>query len=695
MGKIDLTRALRINTQTGELRGLKGAGFAWVKPAPSGAFTPATLFARGEKGTWTTPSGFFADTEGTQPAALGEGVARVSDLGESGWHALQPDPSRRPLLGRAPKGGRRNLFTRTEEFNTGSWTRFDIASLAQDGPTSPFGAPSWTLVSSGGTARLRQFRDHLPNTDYVMSWVAKKGTASILEFGNQGRARFHSVTFDLDAGAVISNGSGDWNPQASIQDLGDGWFCCAVRYTTTEGFNPASSEAGLRWSTAAGDSVYLASAQLELGSEPTPYQRVSSPLDVTENGATSPAFLHFDLSDDALEAEASNGWFDVIMFGRAKTWLQRNVRIPSGGTLAIGPTTITGGADNLLSSLGGIVGWLAIDRSLTDPEIDDLQGYYNAFGAAAVMGVSQTEPAPEPEPEPKEPDSSDAVWTLEDATYLGQSPALSGSDMRTVEFSANGLRAYAVFRSTEVVRQYDLSEPFDIQSAAPAGNGAHDFSGYIATGVRGDSVAHGFFIRKDTGTTAWLWNRTEIWELTLSTAWDITTATQTGYLYLGATMSRGHDIDWKADGTRWFVEDRNNDRVYQWDCAIPWDVETSTLAGSYAIPNGDGVRGIELDPTGSRMFLMHTTAQEAREYHLSTLWDVTTASVVRAVDVSGQSGNPRSIVFRPDGTQFFVGDASSRRVHLYGPPALDGRTYQTTDGETFQTSDNKLFTVEK
>ena len=33
MGKIDLTRALRINTQTGELRGLKGAGFAWAKPA--------------------------------------------------------------------------------------------------------------------------------------------------------------------------------------------------------------------------------------------------------------------------------------------------------------------------------------------------------------------------------------------------------------------------------------------------------------------------------------------------------------------------------------------------------------------------------------------------------------------------------------------------------------------------------------
>lgn len=263
------------------------------------------------------------------------------------------------------------------------------------------------------------------------------------------------------------------------------------------------------------------------------------------------------------------------------------------------------------------------------------------------------------------------VWTLEGASYVDQSAALTGSDMRTVEFSADGMRAYAVFRSTQVIRQYDLDAPWNILSANAAGDGAHDFSGYITSGERGDSVAHGFFIRKDTGTTAWLWNRTEVFELTLSTPWDITTATNTGYLDLGATMSRGHDLDWKADGTRWFVEDRNNGRVYQFDCSTPWDIETSVAAGSYAIPNVNEVRGIELQPDGGRMFLMHTSAQEAREYALATPWDVTTASLTRSFDVSGQSDNPRSIVFRPDGGLFFVGDASSRRVHVYEPGAAE------------------------
>ena len=302
----------------------------------------------------------------------------------------------------------------------------------------------------------------------------------------------------------------------------------------------------------------------------------------------------------------------------------------------------------------------------------------NPAGSASVSGslaVAANQEPPGPEP---------GEWTLEGAVYLGQSPALSGSDMRTVEFSADGMRAFAVFRGTQVIRQYDLDAPWNIPSANAAGDGAHDFSGYIATGTRGDSVAHGLFIRKDTGATAWLWNRTEVFELTLGTPWDITTATNTGYLDLGATMSRGHDLDWKADGTRWFVEDRQNGRVYQFDCSTPWDIETSVAAGSYAIPNVNEVRGIDLQPDGARMFLMHTSAQEAREYALATPWDVTTASLTRSFDVSGQSGDPRSIVFRPDGTAFFVGDATSRRVHVYAfdaPPPPPGHGFDVATAE--------------
>jgi hypothetical protein len=262
-------------------------------------------------------------------------------------------------------------------------------------------------------------------------------------------------------------------------------------------------------------------------------------------------------------------------------------------------------------------------------------------------------------------------WTLSGALYTGPSESLTGSDMRAVDFSADGSRMYAVFRGTEVVRQYDLDPAYDVTSASAAGDGSHDFSGYITTGTRGDSVAHGFFTRKDTGTTAWLVNRTEVFELTLATPWDITTASQTGYIFLGTgnstghVLQRAHDLDWRPDGTQWFIDDRNAGRVFRFAVTTPWDITTSVAAGSYVIPNVDEVRGIELQRDGARMFLMHTTAQEAREYALSTPWDVSTASVTTSLDVSGQSSNPRSIVFRPDGVFFYIGDASSRRVHVY------------------------------
>ncbi|HEY0147558.1 MAG TPA: hypothetical protein VGB70_00995 [Allosphingosinicella sp.] len=86
-----------------------GTGLAlWARRSGRARFSPLSLFAAGEQGAWFDPSdlsSMFADTEGTVPAALGGGVARINDKSGRGNHAVQAIEASRPLL-KQEAGGR-------------------------------------------------------------------------------------------------------------------------------------------------------------------------------------------------------------------------------------------------------------------------------------------------------------------------------------------------------------------------------------------------------------------------------------------------------------------------------------------------------------------------------------------------------------------------------------------------------------
>lgn len=101
---------------------------------------------------------------------------------------------------------------------------------------------------------------------------------------------------------------------------------------------------------------------------------------------SGPSFLRFDLSDDVLPTTFHDGGtFDVMVFGREGSWIERDVTIASAGSLSVGPRSVTGGAEGLLASVGDIVGWIAVGRTLTGTEVARLVAFYKAFGAKGLL----------------------------------------------------------------------------------------------------------------------------------------------------------------------------------------------------------------------------------------------------------------------------------------------------------------------
>jgi hypothetical protein len=205
-------------------------------------------------------------------------VDNVSVRELPGAHATQATVASRPILGREPVGGRRNLLTRTEEFEVSPWVSFTTpTTVTANNATAPDGSMTADRFVVGGADGVRSQSINVVNGQtYTFScWI--KGTAGeTLRFGgvNQGLTE-KTITL-----------TSDW-----------------VRYTHTTtaantgsgGFFPASTFSG-----ATARTFWVWGAQLELGSTATNYQRVTTAFDVTEQGVADTHYLFFDGVDDFL-----------------------------------------------------------------------------------------------------------------------------------------------------------------------------------------------------------------------------------------------------------------------------------------------------------------------------------------------------------------------------------------------------------
>lgn len=117
-------------------------------------------------------------------------------------------------------------------------------------------------------------------------------------------------------------------------------------------------------------------------------------------------------------------------------------------------------------------------------------------------------------------------------------------------------------------------------------------------------------------------------EYTLSTAWDITTATFVTVFSVSAQDTGSQDVFFKPDGLTMFIMGGTTDTVYQYTLTTAWDISTASYASkSFSVTTQETAPlGIWFKPDGLVMYIVGSTADSVFQYTLSTAWDVSTAS---------------------------------------------------------------------
>jgi len=267
-----------------------------------------------------------------------------------------------------------------------------------------------------------------------------------------------------------------------------------------------------------------------------------------------------------------------------------------------------------------------------------------------------------------------------------------------VAFSSDGAKMFVLGLVGDDVDEYTLSTPFDVSTATFVDSfsvaGEEDDPFGLAFSPDGAKM----FVVGSVGD--------DVNEYTLSTGFDVSTATFVDSFSVAAQETTPDDVAFSSDGTKMFVVGVIGDDVNEYTLSTGFDVSTATFVDSFSVAGEDTFpTDVAFSSDGTKMFVLGNVGNDINEYTLSAPFDVSTASFVDSFSIAGQEVNPEGVAFSSDGTKMFViGDVMnvfeytlSAPFTLFHTTFVDSFSVAAQDsspiGVTFSSDGTKMFVV--
>jgi len=222
----------------------------------------------------------------------------------------------------------------------------------------------------------------------------------------------------------------------------------------------------------------------------------------------------------------------------------------------------------------------------------------------------------------------------------------------------DGSQLYVVGRGNAKVYQYSLSTAFDVSSAS--------FVRSFDVSTQ-DGSPRGLAFKPD-GSRLYVAgrNNANLFQYSLSTAYDISTASLTKSFSVTSQINNFEAVVFRPDGSQLFAVGSSNAAVFEYSLSTAFDVSSASFVKSFGVGSQDGLpTGLAFKPDGSQLYVVGDNTDTVFQYSLTTDFDVSTASLLDDLDVSSQDGTPAGAVFKPDGSQLYIVGTGNKNVFQY------------------------------
>jgi sugar lactone lactonase YvrE len=280
------------------------------------------------------------------------------------------------------------------------------------------------------------------------------------------------------------------------------------------------------------------------------------------------------------------------------------------------------------------------------------------------------------------------AWDISTASYDSKSFSIAGQENvpTGLFFKPDGTKFYIVGNTADTVFQYSCSTAWDVST------GSYD-SKICRVLFEGTPTGLCF---KDDGTKLYVVGTTNnrVYEFALSTAWEVdTNNTAGGGFYIGGQEASNQEIQFKDDGTKFYIIGTTNRTVYQYSCSTAWDVSTASYdSKSFSVITQENVpAGLFFKSDGTKFYVVGNTNRAVYQYSCSIAWDVSTASYdSKSFGVGTQDTSPQGIIFKSDGTKFYVLGNTSDTIYQYSCSTAWDVSTASYDSKSFSVATQEI-----
>lgn len=227
-----------------------------------------------------------------------------------------------------------------------------------------------------------------------------------------------------------------------------------------------------------------------------------------------------------------------------------------------------------------------------------------------------------------------------------------------------------------------LDRPYDISN--PIFEGSTSFSSYTTSnfGLHTSSNGEHIYLCSSSPRT--------IIQYTMSTPWDITTASYVRDVDLSGAVTTPVGVALSSDGTKLInygaATTNQYDMFRQYNLSTAWNISTASLAstkenlGSFDI----NPRSVIIFNSGSTLLTVGAGTGTIRKWTLSTAYNVSTATQVQTYNDTWMVNTARAIAASEDGLKLLYLDSSDVMQELIMSSPLDLSTISL--GDTFDPS---------
>lgn len=227
----------------------------------------------------------------------------------------------------------------------------------------------------------------------------------------------------------------------------------------------------------------------------------------------------------------------------------------------------------------------------------------------------------------------------------------------SIYFKPDGLQMYVGTYSatSNTMWQYTLSSAWNIGTAT-----------YTRSALL-SGPASGIWIKPDTGTKLYTIEAGGdiIHEYNLGTAWDISTTSYSSNVVVTTQDSGPEGLAFSANGSTLWVLGNVTDTVYQYTLSTPWSVNTATYASKSLVLASGTNWGMHVDSTSTYVYITENSSKIVYQYTMATPGDISTATLTGQQILGINDSSPEQVwVESAQGKAYMVGD-NNNSIYQY------------------------------